>query len=107
MKNSSSKKSALNARLSPDARVSERLHNASGLPPKTVKTTMNERIVMPPAHVWDKIEKILDQQDDRRKEADKIITASFTNTKPYKRKSLYVAAVAGVSVVAGIVWIVR
>ena len=62
---------------------------------------MTEQIVVPPARVWNRIEKILDEQDDRRKEASKIIASSFR----VNRRKMY-ATVAGVSIIAGIIWII-
>ncbi len=69
---------------------------------------MTEQLVMPPAHVWNKIEIFLDEQDKRRKFANEIISNSFASVKKaHKRKNLYVAAVAGVSVLAGLFWMAK
>ena len=108
MKNSSLKKSILDANLSLEKAAIDPLQCNSNSSLKAVKTNMNQHTVAPPSHVWDKIEKILDEQEDRRKQANEIIAASFNNTKSYYgRKSICVAAFAGVSVVAGIMWIIR
>jgi hypothetical protein len=46
---------------------------------QAVKSTMTEQLIAPPARVWDKIEKVLDQQEHRRKEACEIIANTFNN----------------------------
>jgi hypothetical protein len=70
---------------------------------KAVKLTMTEQIVIPPARVWDKIEKILDEQESRRKDASNMITSSFAKKK---HKKVYVATLAGISIAAGIMLII-
>jgi hypothetical protein len=46
---------------------------------KAAKSTMTEQLAIPPARVWDKIEKILDEQDDRIKKANTLIDSCFTS----------------------------
>lgn len=70
-----------------------------------VKSTMTEQLIIPPARVWDKIEKILDEQDDRRNDANKLIASSFRSNRNTDRRKVYLASVAGLSVVAGLIWI--
>ncbi len=56
---------------------------------KAVKT-MAQQLIKPPARVWDKIQAILDEQDNRRNTADNIIASSFgLNTTDYSRKKVY------------------
>ena len=63
---------------------------------------MTDHLVIPPARVWDKIEEILDEQDNRRKYANLVITESFAAaTKEHSLKKFYIAA-AGLSLLAGI-----
>jgi hypothetical protein len=65
-------------------------------------TRMTHQLTIPPAHVWDKIERILDEQDNRKKIADTIITTSFRNKE--KQVKGYLIAVAGFSLMAGFLW---
>jgi hypothetical protein len=106
MKNSSSKKNSKNAPLSVSKSALEtvQLNSTSS---KAVKSTMTHQIAMPSSRVWDNIEKILDEQDERRSHADKLIASSFNNTKNSNHKNLYVTAVAGVSLLVGVIWVIR
>jgi len=72
--------------------------------PKAVNSSMTE-LTIPPAHVWDKIEQILDEQDERRRRANEIIVSSFKNKK--KRSQLYVCAFCGISLIVGFIWFLR
>ena len=72
--------------------------------PKAANSSMTE-LTIPPAHVWDKIEQILDEQDERRRRANEIIAKSFKNKK--KRSQLYLCAFCGISLIAGFIWFVR
>ncbi len=45
---------------------------------KAAKSIMTEELAIPPARVWDKIEKILNEQDDRIRSANNIIASSFS-----------------------------
>lgn len=107
MKNSSSKTNVRHAHQPFEGNAWNSVHKTPHFSPKDAKPTMTDQIAMPPARVWDKIEKILDEQDDRRKNTNKLIVGSFQNNKGYKRKNLYVAAVASISVLAGIFWMAR
>ena len=51
--------------------------------------SMTEEIAIPPARVWDKIEKILDEQDDRIKSANIIIASSFSCNNKYRTKHFH------------------
>src|SRR5438128_2217084 len=69
---------------------------------------MPEQFITPPARVWDKIQAILDEQDNRRKSGENLINTSFGVTlHSTKRKNVYFATVAGFSLIAGFVWLIR
>ena len=70
---------------------------------KAVKELMTKQRIAPPAHVWDKIEQVLDQQDLRKGEANKIIASTFSNKQSDKKRKILAAA--GVTFVAGILLI--
>lgn len=73
--------------------------------PKAYNTMITDQIAMPPARVWDRIEKILDEQETRRKIANDIITTSISPFKVgNKRKNLYFVAAATGSLLAGLIW---
>jgi hypothetical protein len=56
---------------------------------KAVKN-MPQQLVKPPTRVWDKIQAILDEQDNRRNNTDKLIASSFDcNSAELKRKKVY------------------
>ena len=63
---------------------------------------MTNQLTIPPAHVWDKIERILDEQDNRKKMADTMITSSFRSKE--KQVKGYLFAFAGFSLMAGFFW---
>ena len=84
----------------------EELQKKTNFSSKAVKSTMTEQLIVPPARVWDKIEKILDEQDERRNTADKLITSSFAGKSESKPKKLYLATIAGLGVAAGVAWLV-
>ena len=85
----------------------ENLQNKINFLSKAVKSTMTEQLIVPPARVWDKIEKILDEQDNRRNNANTIIASSFGRISLIKRKKVYLATAAGLTVVAGLLWSVH
>ena len=70
--------------------------------PEAMNVNMTEQYVIPPSRVWEKIEKILDEQDDRRKDGSIIITNSFKSKE--KKVQTYLAAFAGVTLLAGLIW---
>ncbi|MDB5249466.1 MAG: hypothetical protein JWQ40_3860 [Segetibacter sp.] len=99
MKNSSIKKNYKYSNPA-DKNISDDVHENKNISPKAVKPIMTEQIVVPPARVWNRIEKILDEQDKRAQYANTLIAASFRRvTRESKRKKMYVAA--GVSLFAG------
>jgi hypothetical protein len=79
--------------------------NNSNFSSKAVKHIMTEQFVIPPARVWDKIERILDEQENARKQTKELIGNSFNRISTAgRRKSMYLAAAAGVSLLAGLMW---
>lgn len=63
---------------------------------------MTHQLVIPPASVWTRIEKELDEQDKRQKFANTVIAESITKVnQDQRRRNLYYAA-ASVSLLAGI-----
>ncbi len=69
----------------------------------TANLPMTEQLVAPPARVWEKIERILDQQDKDRL-SNVLFSSPSHQTK--SRFSFYVAAVS-VTALAGLVWVCR
>ena len=85
----------------------ENEQNKANFSSKAVKT-MPEQLITPPARVWDKIQAILDEQDNRRKSADDLIKTSFgVNVAAASRKKFYFLTAAGLSLLAGLVWVIR
>ncbi|MCW3107754.1 MAG: hypothetical protein JWQ09_2260 [Segetibacter sp.] len=107
MKDSSLKSNFQDISSSTERDTLENLQKKTNFSSKAVNNTMPEQLIIPPARVWDKIEKILDEQDNRRKNANHLIATSFgLNSPNFKRKKVYLATVAGLSVVAGLMWII-
>jgi hypothetical protein len=67
-------------------------------PAKT--TTMTRQQVKPPPHVWERIEKVLDEQDLARKHTDKLISDSLAKTRNNKRLNFLILTMVGVSLIA-------
>jgi hypothetical protein len=107
MKNSSLESRLYSIPSNLDQKGLENLRKKSESPSKTFNSTMTEQLIEPPARVWDKIEKILDEQDYRRNNANSIIASSFSNKPNYNRSKFYLASVAGLGLVAGLIWIIR
>lgn len=106
MKNSSVKKNYPNFRSTAGKKVSDNVHGNINISSKAIKPIMTEHIVIPPARVWNKIEKILDEQEERRNYANHLIAASFNRVASItKSRKFYFAA--GVSLLAGIAWFIR
>jgi len=104
MKNSSSKSEfQLN---STSKRVGTENVQKKNRPSSKAVKTMPEQLVIPPARVWNKIEAILDEQDSVRKKTNDMIASSFGIASGGNRKKIYLAAVAGVSLVAGLVYVI-
>ena len=106
MKNSTSKSNFPDSSSSTEEERIQELQKKTNFSSKAVKSTMTEQLIVPPARVWDKIEKILDEQDARRNNANTIIAASFGRVGFFKRKSFYLATIAGLGIAAGVVWMV-
>ncbi len=60
---------------------------------------MTRQLTVPPAHVWDRIEKILDEQDEARKETEKLISDTF-RLRNIQRQKFFIALITGVSLLA-------
>lgn len=65
---------------------------------------MTRQLTIPPPHVWDRIEKILDEQDQARKDTDKLITDTFHRARNARRLNLLFAFVTGISLMTFVVW---
>ncbi len=65
---------------------------------------MDKELVIPPPYVWDRIEKILDEQDNARKHAEKLISDTFRKSLSSRRNNLFFAALAGISLLSFIIW---
>jgi hypothetical protein len=77
--------------------------NFSNRYPTTPQMTPN--LVAPPPHVWERIEKILDEQD-RKKNRNPCLAPVKTASKSNNRFAVYLAA-AGATVITTIVLILR
>ena len=66
---------------------------------------MTTEIITPRACVWDRIEKVLDEQDNQRKETDKLISDTFVSAAK-KRKKMYIAAVAAIGFLGAVGYLV-
>lgn len=103
MKNITSKITFPDNTLNSEERL-EKLPKKTSFSSKAVNSIMTDQLTIPPARVWDKIEKILDEQDNRRNSANNIIASSFKQTSYPKRRNVYLATVAGLTVIVGLVW---
>ncbi len=61
---------------------------------------MTRQLTIPPAHVWDRIEKILDDQDIARENTNKLISDSFRRSRNTRRLNFFFATVTGAGLVA-------
>lgn len=61
---------------------------------------MTRQQVKPPPHVWERIEKVLDEQDLARKHTNKLISDSFAKTRNNKRLSFLILTMMAVSLIA-------
>lgn len=72
--------------------------------PNLDEIQMTEQLIAPPAHIWDKIEKALDQQENRKKQGSEIIAATF-----YKKEktvlSKYCFLAGGIGLLIGVLLI--
>ena len=60
---------------------------------------MTRQLTVPPAHIWDRIEKILDEQDEAKKQTDKLLADTFTARK-LRRKNLFLGLITSFGLVA-------
>lgn len=61
---------------------------------------MTRQLTIPSAHVWDRIEKILDEQDIARERTNKLISDSFDRSRNISSFKFLLAAVLGAGLVA-------
>lgn len=64
---------------------------------------MTTHLTIPPAHCWDRIEQILDEQECKRKDTDKLITDTLRKAVNARHANFAVAAFASVSLLALII----
>lgn len=65
---------------------------------------MTEQLVTPPPYMWDRIEKILDEQDLAKKHTEKLITDTFYQFAQKRRNRFLFAALTSISLVSFILW---
>ena len=58
---------------------------------------MTTKLTTPPPHVWDKIEKILDEQDGR-KQTEKLFSNSSNYHTGSKRTNFFLGSITGISI---------
>ena len=63
---------------------------------------MTRQLTKPPDHVWDRIEKILDEQDEAKKQTEKLISDTFYERK-MRRKNLFVGLITSFGLIALII----
>ncbi len=61
---------------------------------------MTRQLTIPPAHVWDRIEKILDEQDVAREHTNKLISNSFRNSRNINRFNFFLIVLMGAGLIA-------
>jgi hypothetical protein len=109
MKNSLSQSCLYNVSPNPEKERLENLQKKLKTSSHTFNSTMTERLIMPPARVWGKIEKILDEQDARKSRANDVIASSSFMHKPNSNRARIriASSIAGLGLLAGLVWIIR
>jgi hypothetical protein len=68
---------------------------------------MSEQIVIPPAHVWDKIEQALNDQDRTKSSPYNFFSLPFKQTTSSKRRFPFYFATIGTLAIASLVWMWR
>lgn len=58
---------------------------------------MTGQLTTPPAYMWNRIEKILDEQDNARKHTEKLLSDTFRRATNARRVNFLLAFVAGIS----------
>lgn len=66
---------------------------------KQTRSIMTGQLTIPPPHVWDRIEKILDEQDEAKKQTNKLISDTF-RLRNIRRKNLLFALITGAGLLA-------
>ncbi len=65
---------------------------------------MTQQLTIPPSYMWDRIEKILDEQDLEKKNTEKLISDTFRSFEKGRRNKFFFTAVTSVSLLAFLVW---
>lgn len=65
---------------------------------------MTKQLTIPPPHVWDRIEKILDEQDLAKKQTEKLLSDTFRRSEENRGNKFLFAAVTSISLLAFIFW---
>lgn len=58
---------------------------------------MHKQPTAPPAYMWDRIEKILDEQDGRKRTEKLFLNDSSVSTKRNKQINLFIASITGMN----------
>lgn len=69
---------------------------------KNATLPMREQAIAPPAHVWDKIERILDEQDKQVQHFKDVLNEQKTSIAKNAKKPVYLAI--GVTLLGGLLW---
>lgn len=64
---------------------------------------MTKQLTIPPPHVWDRIEKILDEQDLAKKQTEKLLSDTFRGSEDSRNKFLF-AALTTISFLVFVFW---
>lgn len=65
---------------------------------------MTEQLVIPPPYMWDRIEKILDEQDLAKKHTERLISDTFHQFEKKRRNRFLFAALTSISMLSFIMW---
>jgi hypothetical protein len=64
---------------------------------------MARQLPTPPPYMWERIEKILDDQDQARHETNKLITDTFKRARTARNFNFLVSAIAGISLLTFVI----
>lgn len=65
---------------------------------------MTAQLAIPPSYVWDRIEKILDEQDSAKRHTERLIYDTFSRDENRKRNKIFFAALTSISLLTFIIW---